>query len=476
MYPKILCFLLFLLSFDSFAQDISPWSLEKCINYAVKNSLAVEQSNLGVLQAKLSKKQADWAIAPSLNGNFRHGFNFGRSVDPTSYSFINQVTQSSSLSLNLNQPVFQGMQLRNSIIQSKVNLEAAHKDVEKAKNDVALSVAQAYLSILLAKESKGVLIEQAKVTVAQFGQTKKLIAAGVLSENSRYDLEAQMARDEENIVVAQNAVDLAFVNLKVLMNVDVAKEMNIVPVTELIIPDALELASLDDVYDEAVQNQPDIAASLLRERSAELGVKIAKGALLPSVSLYAGVNTNFSSAAKFFEFASSQDTLSGFQTGTTTPVEVYQPSFTTTPGDVIPYFTQLGGNIYANVGLNVSVPIFNNFRARIAIQSAELGIKTSKLATKQIETTLKSNIQRSLTDVKAAEKRLRASEKTVSSTRLSVDNTRKRFDLGVVNSFELTSVQNTLISVESNLLQAKYDYLFKLKILDYYRGRMIQIN
>jgi len=459
------------------AQEGEEWSLEKCISHAIQNSLSVEQASLGVNQANLTKKQAIWAQAPTLNGSFRHGVNFGRSVDLTSYSFVQQTTHSSAISLNLNQTIFQGFQVRNTIKQSKVDLEASMKDAEQAKNDVALSVAQSYLSILLAQESKQVLVEQAKVTIAQYEQTKKLIAAGVLAENSRYDLEAQMARDEENIVVAQNSVDLAYVNLKVLMNVDVAKEMTIESVQELTVPEASELADLDKVYEEALENQPNIVATHLRERSAELGVKIAKGGLWPTLSFYGALNTNYSSAAKMYnQVLLGTNTMTGTVDNTGDAVTVTEPIYGTEAGAEIPYFLQLGGNITGNIGLNLSIPIFNGMRTRINIQRAELGIRSAKLATTQLETTLKSNIKRSLTDVKAAEKRLAAANKTVVSTRLSVQNTRKRYDLGVVNSFELTSVQNTLIASESNLLQAKYDYLFKLKILDYYRGRSIQIK
>jgi outer membrane protein len=459
------------------AQEGDNWSLEKCINYAIQNSLSVEQASLGISQAKLTNKQAVWAQAPTLNGSFRHGFNFGRSVDLTSYSFVDQTTNSSSISLNLSQTIFQGFQVRNTIKQSKVDLEASMKDAEQAKNDIALSVAQGYLSILLAQESREVLVEQAKVTIAQYEQTEKLIAAGVLAENSRYDLEAQMARDEENVVVANNTVDLAYVNLKVLMNVDVGKDMTIEPVDELQIPEPSELVTLGKVYEEALENQPNIVATHLRERSAELGVKIAKGGLWPTLSFYGAINTNYSSAARMFQQAVvGTNNITGTVNSTGEPVTVSEPIYGAEPGQIIPYFLQLGGNITGNLGLNLSVPIFNGMRTRINIQRAELGIRSAKLATTQLEMTLKSNIKRSLTEVTAAEKRLAAANKTVVSTRLSVQNTRKRYDLGVVNSFELTSVQNTLIGSESNLLQAKYDYLFKLKILDYYRGRRIEIK
>lgn len=470
-----LFFLLFI-SIQLQAQDGELWTLEKCIRYATENSLQVQQALLGETQAQLTKKQAIWAQSPTLSAGFRHGVNFGRSIDPTSYSFNEIPTQNSSISLNLNVVLFQGLQIRNTIRQSKVDLEAAQKDVQQAKNDVALSVAQAYLSILLATENVEVLTEQAKVTQAQYQQTLKLIEAGVVAENAKYDLEAQMARDEENIVKAQNAADLAYVNLKMFMNFDVSKQITIERVKEIEIQEKEALASLDEVFEEAVKNQANILASKLRETSADLGVKIAKGALWPSLSFYGSGNTNYSSAYAQYNPYTVNQTLNGVVTSTSEPVEVYTTSTGVRKGDAIPYFLQLAGNFTGNIGLNLSIPIFNGFRTRIGIQRAELGVKTAQLATTQLEATLKSNIERSLTDVKAAERRLNAATKTITSTRLSVENTRKRYDLGVVNSFELTSVQNSLIAAESNLLQAKYDYLFKLKILDYYRGRPIQIN
>lgn len=447
MHKQILFLFFLLVTINVNAQDGDEWSLEKCINYAVQNSLQVQQVTLNQGQAELTKKQAVWAQTPNISAGYRNGVNLGNSVNPTNNELITVPNLNSGLSLNLNGVIFQGLQIRNTIKQSKVDLEAAGKDVEQAKNDVALSVAQAYLSILLGEESKGVFNEQAKVTKAQYDQTIKLISGGVLAENSKYDLEAQMARDEENIVIAQNNIDLAYVNLKVLMNVDVAKEISIQVVGDLEVDETLEESNLGDVYDEAILNQPNILASKLREKSAQLGVSIAKGGLWPTVSYYAGFGSNFSTAYK-------------------------DPR----TGDVIPYFQQLGITASANAGVNISVPIFNGLRTRIGIQRAELGVKVAELGTTQLEATLKSNIERALVDVRAAKKRLAVSRKSVVATRLSVDNTRKRYDLGVVNSFELTSVQNTLIAAESSVLQAKYDYLFKLKILDYYRGRAITVK
>ncbi len=366
------------------------------------------------------------------------------------------------------------MQVRNGIKQSRVDVQAAKKDVEQAKNDIALSVAQAYLSILLAEESSEVLVEQAKVTEAQLQQTLKLIDGGVLAENSRYDLEAQMARDEENIVIAQNNIELAYVNLKVLMNVDVAESISIEKADDLEIEEA-PVATLEEVYAEAIKAQPNIQAAQMRELSAEIGVSLAKGALAPSISFYGNLNTNFSSS--FQEFEQEDRFLYGVveATGQRTVTPLGRQNVLGS-GEVIPFFTQLGGNLSAQTGISVSVPIFNGLRTRISIERAELATEIASLSTQQLKNTLKANIDRALTDVRAAQKRLAAANKSVRAIRLSVNNTRRRYDLGVVNSFELTSVQNTLVSAESSVLQAKYDYLFKLKILDYYRGRAINMQ
>ena len=427
--------------------DESIWSLEKCINYAIQNSLQVQRTNLNKSQTQLTNKQAVWAQTPNINASYRNGINVGNTVNPTNNELITIPNFGSGLSVNINGIIFQGLQIRNTIKQTRVDVEAADKDIEQAKNDISLSVAQAYLAILLAEESKSVFEEQAKVTRAQLQQTLKLIEGGVLAENSRYDLEAQIARDEENIVIAQNNINLSYVNLKTLMNIDVAKKIAIEIVGDVEVEELEKESTLEEVYEQAITRQPNILASKLREKSALLGVSIAKGALLPTVSYYGGIGSNFSTA---------------FRNPTT--------------GETISYFEQLGITASANAGINISVPIFNGLRNKIAIQRAELGVKVAELATEQLEVTLKSNIERALIDVRAAKKRLAVSRKSVRAIRLSVENTRRRYELGVVNSFELTSVQNTLLSAESSVLQAKYDYLFKLKILDYYKGDAIRID
>ena len=207
--------------------DQLVWDLEQCVAFALENNLQLQQSDLNIQQAQFNKKQAFWAQFPTANASFRHGANFGRSIDLTSYNFVNQTTQSSSLSLSLNQPIFQGLQIRNTIKQSKIDLEASIQDKTQLINDISLQIAQAYFSILLAEENLGVIQAQGKNNKNQYDQTMILIKNGAIPENNRFDLEAQLARDEESIINAQNSVDIAYMNLKTLINLSIDQPLQI---------------------------------------------------------------------------------------------------------------------------------------------------------------------------------------------------------------------------------------------------------
>lgn len=454
------------------AQTDSALSLRQCVDYAWQNSLQVQRSGLAAEQAALGAKQAQWAQYPSVNGSLRHGVNFGRSIDPTSYEFVNQVMQSTNVSLNLTVPLYNGLQLRNNIQQQRVNVDAAGKDLEQSRNDVALSIAQMYLSVLLAEENVQLLREQNKVTQAQYEQTLKLIKAGNLPDNNRYDLEAQLARNEQNIVQAENSLQIAYVNLKLVMNWDPNKPLRVQRV-EIPRPESTLAINAEDLYAQAAEAMPSVAAARLRERSAQWGIKVAKGALQPSVALFSSVSTNYSSLGQRFTGDTVQvnQVLTGNLNGS--PFSLTIP--TSIPKrERSPYFAQLGDNFTQAVGLSVQVPIFNGYQARINIQRAELSARIAQLNTRQLENQLKSDVQRALADAQGAAKRLQASEKTLEAVQRAADNTKKRYDLGLVNGFEWTSVQNNVLTAQSNLLQAQYDLLFRIKILDYYQGKGVE--
>jgi outer membrane protein len=445
-------------------------SLKDCVDYAWQKSLRVQQSSLQLQQTKLQERQAHWARYPSVSANVQHGLNLGRSIDLTSYQFVNQLMQATSISVGVNMPLYNGFQLRNTLSRTRIDVQASEQDIAQAKNELALQTAQAYLSVLLAEESEAVLLEQIKITQAQYERTEKLITAGTLPDNARFDLEAQLARDEQAIVAAENNVALAYLNLKILINFPLQEALL---VQKIDIEAAIKIAALPEataVYEEANRRMPNLLAARLREGSALLNVKVAKGALQPSLSAYFNIATNYSSTGTYFTGDTTMvvQNLTGEINGAPFVLAIPQAVPERAPS---PFFRQIGQNVRQAVGLSAQIPIFNGFQTRIRIQQAELSVKIAQLTTAQLQIQLQSDIQRAVLDVKGSEKRLAAAQKSLRATAAAVGNSQKRFDLGLVNGFEYTSVVNTLVSAKSNLLQAQYDYLFKLKILDFYQGK-----
>lgn len=469
-FIKITFFLLLsVFNTEIFSQN-SEMDLRNCIEFAFKNNLQVQQSELNIRQSKLSNKQAKWAMAPNANASFRHGANFGRSIDFTSYQYVNQATHASQLSLNFGQPIYMGMQMRNNVLQTSIDIQASEMDAQQIKDNVALSVAQAYLSILLAEEQILVLKEQVKVTEAQYQQTLKFITAGRLPENTKFDLEAQIARNEQAVVNAENGLEFAYLNLKVLINMNPSEKLKIKKV-DFNLPSEQNEINFDDIYNVASNKLPGITAARIREQSAKIGVKVAKGALLPTISAYGSVFTNFSSAAKETTFQSVTQTVNVNILGLEVPLGF--PTNVPVQGNTIPYFKQIWDNVYSNVGVNMNVPVFNGLQTRIAIERANLAVKIAELNTQTVQNQLKSDIQRAINDVRAAQKSYFVAEKTLKATKSSLENTKKRFELGVVNGFEMVSAQNMLIGAESTLIQTKFDFIFKTKVLDFYRGNQL---
>ncbi len=451
-------------------QTTTSMDLRSCVQFALENNLQFKQANMSIQQSQLNKKQAEWAITPNANASLRHGANFGRSIDFTSYQYVTQATHSSQFSINLGQPVYMGMQMRNRIQQSKIDLESSQKDADVIRDNISLSVAQAYLTVVLGEEQIEVLKKQLEQTQTQLRQTELLIEAGNLPENNRLDLEAQLARSEQALQNAENSLVIAYMNLKVLMNFEAEKPLKITRF-DVKIPEDRSIPEFQVVFQNANNFMPAISSALLKEQSADYNIKIARGALQPTVTAYGSIFTNFSSAARETSYQTVNQTFNLQINGNSVPVEF--PTTAPVQGAITPYFKQIWENLYGNIGVSANVPIFNGLQTRIAIQRAELGLQMARLNTAQASNQLKMDIQRSINDVKAAEKTYQVAEKTLNSTRLASENTKRRYELGVVNAFELSAAQTLLINAESSLLQAKYDLIFKWKVLDFYLGKKL---
>ncbi|MFK7935841.1 MAG: TolC family protein [Saprospiraceae bacterium] len=452
------------------------WDLAKCIQFAQQNSLQVKQANLSVRNANLLQKQAEYNRYPTLNASGGGNLSFGRTIDPVSNEFVSESFGSNSFSVNAGATVYNGGRINNTIKQSGLDTEAAKKDAEVTTNDLALNIASAYLSILLAEEQLETAQQRFTVSQEQLERTDRLIQAGALPANDRLDFVAQIARDEQAIVNAQNSVDINYLNIKQLMEMSPDFDLRIQK-PEVVIPaDAAPgLYDLRTVYNQALGTQPQVEAGEIRTKSAQLGIDIAKAGKLPSVTVFGNVNTFWSSRSPRIE--SEMDVL--------VPIDFILPSgepFTVFSEESIPtfgktpYFEQLGSNFGQGLGVSVSVPIFNQYRNDINMQRAELGVTQQELQNDQVKQTLKQNIQRAIADARAAEKSLAAAESTIDATRQAYENAQKRFDLGAINAFELTTAKNNFDNAEIDLISAKYQYLFNIKVVEFYQGQPLTLD
>jgi len=464
----------------SFGQK--TWSLTKCIQYAQQNSLSVKQGQNQIEQAQLSEQEARFSRYPSVNSNLRGGINFGRTIDPTTNDFTSESVVTSSLGVDAGVTLYNGGRIRNQIKQSKINVDIAEADNEQIKNDLALSVAAAYLQILLDQEQLINANNRLAQTQAQLTQTNRLIRAGTLPEADRLEVQANLARDEQNIVTQQNAVDISYLNLKNLMQINPDEEIAIEKINEVKIPvnanpDGI---GLTQVYNRAIANQPFIKADQARLSSANLETEIAKSLGLPVVSLFGNINSFYSNKVPDLSKVNNAGTI------------VRTPSqdviINGMPGDLQffqlegrtfgkrGYFNQLNDNFGQSLGLNVGIPIYNQARTRLAKERAQLNILNTQIAAQQNKQQLKVDIQRAIANARANKKQFEASEKTVSALDLAYVNTEKRYKLGAVNTFEYTTAKNNLDQASIDLIIAKYNYLYSLQILDFYQGKRLELK
>jgi outer membrane protein len=480
MYKKFIILGIALSAYQLSAQEV--WSLEKCISTAQDNNKTIKQSQISVKNAQLINKQDQYAVYPTVNGSSNLGFNFGRSVNPATYQFENIGTRYNGINVSAGMTLYNGGRIQNQIKQSAVDIQAAQADLEQVAQNISLQVAQAYLQILLNEEQLSNAKKKAQTTLSQLDRVEKQIKAGSLAPTAKYDLAAQAARDEQSIVTASNNVELSYLNLKNLLELAPDKDMKIeapsVVVPTDVNPDAF---SLKMVYNQALGNQPQIRAGESRIKSAEIGVKMAEAALLPIVSMNANLNSNFSSTIKDFTKATVKK-VPFTQTGTATFMGQTAPVSLTINQDVLsdapkkPYFDQIGDNFGQGLGFNVQMPIWDGYQRKTTIQRQKLAVENQTIALDRTKQQLKSDVQNAIASARAARKQYEASQKTFEAQKSAFDATEKRFQIGAANGFEFTQSRFQLDTAERDVVVAKYDYLFRVKIVEFYEGKKLTLK
>jgi outer membrane protein len=419
------------------------WTLEECIRYAIDNNIDIKQQSIQTEVQKNSLDLAKMKMVPTLNGQASHDYSFGRALDQNTYQFYNQTLKSDYFYLGGSAPVFNGLQNYNSVQKNKYLVLAGEDDLKNISDNVALNVALYYLQILLNKELVAANESQLNITLQQIEKTRKLVDAGSVAKGNLLQIEAQAAQEELALVNMKNQLETSYLNLTQLLELKTPGGFE-VEVPEITVnPNSIISGNIDEIYQIAEKNRPDIRSSEFRLTASQYDLKIAKGGRSPRLSFNYSVNTRYTSVAG--------QTNEAFK-------------------------DQLKNNRNSGLGLSMNIPILNGWQVNKNISNSILNIETSQYNLEGTKKQLYKNIQQAYTDAVASLKKFSSSLKAVTSTEESFRYTEQKFNVGMVTSVDYNAAKTQLLKSQSDRSQAKYEYIFKTKVLDFYKGIPLNLN
>lgn len=453
-----------------------PWSLQQCIEFALKNNIQIKQNILNQRLSAATHLQNKAQLLPNLSGNVSHSYNNGRRVDPFTNSFTSgdwSLSQNFSLSTSIT--LFGGFQNLNTIKQSQYDMLAAQQDVLKMQNDISLNIASAYLQILFAQELLEIARSQSEITKLQAERTRKLVDVGNLPKGNLFDMEAQLAMEEVNVVNAENSLSFSSLNLMQMLNLDTITNFTIVK-PDIAPPVEVLLSNTSgQLYDIALTRQPEIKSAEFKLKSSEKSIAIARAGMFPRLSLSASYGTGYSSLRQQLANLPSYQGYSPNGDITSSGDTVYSPLFSAPEYTTTSFSDQIDQNLNRTVGFFLTVPIFSNLQISTAITRAKISKENAQLSLQLQKDNLRKTIQQAFNDAASALKKYQASKKAVGAMEESFKYMEQKFEVGAVTATEYNDSKNKLIKSKSDLLQAKYDYVFKLKVLDFYQGKPITL-
>ncbi|MFA6924987.1 MAG: TolC family protein [Bacteroidales bacterium] len=463
--------------FYSSGQTATTWSLQKCVDYALQNNINVKQQELNTKLSKSTLTQSYFSTLPTVNGSASHSYNYGKTIDRFTNLFATNEVLSQNFYLSSDITIFNGFQTYNTIRKNKTDYEASTFDLEKMKNDISLSIVSAYLAILYNEE----LYEQAKsqleITKQQVELTGKLVDAGKLAKGNLLQIQAQAASEELQVTNAKNQLALSNLNLQQMLDLEPSANFKIEkPVVEL--PAEISVkAEPDKIFSEAVKIQPEIKSAELKVQSSQYNLFITKGMRSPSLSLRGAIGTGYSGASKTFKEYQygSFDTIGYTFDVNHTPIISAIPSYTPIYENT-PYKKQISDNINKSFGFYLTIPIFNGLQVKTNVDRAKINLLNAQYNLQLAKNTLSKSIQQAYADATAALNKYFSTLKSVEALQESYKYIEQKFDVGMVTTTDYNDAKNKVDKANLDLLQAKYDYIFRIKILDFYQGKPLVIN
>ena len=418
----------------------TPWTLAECIAHAQQNNTQVQQRQLQVERSDIELSTARYSRLPDLNASIGGDASFGRALTSDN-TYRNNNQTSGSLNVSASMPLFQGMRINHQIKAGKLDLAAAIEDLERIREDVAINVMTLYLQVLYSKEMVGVAERQLELSTQQALRSRELAAAGKQPESAVYESEALAANDRMTLTQSRNDLQLALLDLSQALNRESAAGFDIVePMLDSVALETLHhLGNPDAVYAYAAENRPHIRAEKLRLESSEHAVDVARSALYPTLSLSGGYGTGVYSA------------------------------------DDSKFWAQMRHNSREYVGLSLGIPIFNRRATRNNIRTARIAVRSQQLAVTEAERALRKEIEQAWYNADAAYSKYRSAGVALASAKVAFAYEQRKAESGRSTIFDFNDAKTRMEKAESELVQAKYEFVFRSKILDFYRGRPLEL-
>jgi outer membrane protein len=463
----VFCLMECFVSLSAVAQT-GTWTLEQCIEQALKNNIDVQLAGVSAQQASQTWKNSIAAATPDINFNAGQFYQSGRSIDRFTNQFVQTTVSSNNFQLQSSVLLYAGGQIRNGIKQSNYLWLASESDLKNIEQNISLNVANLFLQIIQAKELKSSAEETLKNTNSQLQRTKKLYEAGVVNEGQVLNLEAQKANEVTALTNARNQETLALINLKMMLRLPAETQFDIIRPEITDYKAESYPADQQQLFDSAVKRRPDVKAAVYRQKAATFARKVARGGMMPVLSVGGNLSSVYSSNAKTATpyFSGLQNI--GFVRGTNDTVQA--PNFNYTL-QTIDFTKQIRDNFGQSLGFNLSLPIYGKLQARNTALRASIDEVRAKLNSEKIVQNLYSEVVTAYNSFASAMERYDAAIKGLEAQVRNMEFVTKRFEAGQSNVFELQLAQTNATTAKNNLTSVRFEYIFRKMVLDFYMGK-----
>ena len=447
------------------------WTLQECVQYALDNNISIRQADLDSQVAAVDKKDAFGNFLPSINASASHSWNIGLNQNITTGLLENQTVQFTSAGLNANIDIYKGLQNMNRLKRARLSVIAAQYQLSKMKDDVSLNVANAFLQILFNKENLKVQKEQLQNNEKQKQRTEALVDAGSVPRGDLLDMNATVASSQQAVIVAENTLLISKLSLAQLLQLEDFQDFDIADNDYEVRESEVMLQSPSAIFEKAKEERAELKIAKTNLEIAEKDVRIARGAYQPSLQGFYSFSTR----------ASYSDRVTGFELNPQNPTRVIgvvegtnqnvvTPNTSPLLGSPAPVFDQFSDNKGHSFGVQLNIPILNGLSARNNVERSKIALERSRTVYSQQELDLERNVYTAFTDAKGALKSYESALVALDARTEAFNYAKEKFEVGLMNAFELNQAQTLYINAQSEVLRTKFDYIFRVKVLEFYFG------